>query len=74
MASRRLAWTLHETRELISNFDRPIQELIELFPRHSQTSIERKIARLREDRKIGHKSEETKQKAYRLRHKSEPNN
>lgn len=69
MAPRRQAWTLGETTLLIKNYDRPIQELLEMFPRHSQSSIDRKLSRLREDRKIGFKSEETKLKAYQLRGK-----
>jgi hypothetical protein len=67
MASRRQAWTLSETTLLIKNYDKPVQELLEMFPRHSQSSIDRKLSRLREERKIGFKSEETKKKAYELR-------
>ena len=67
MAPRRQTWTLSETRELIANFDRPIQDLVKLFPRHPQASINRKISRLRADGKIGHKSDDTKKLAYKLR-------
>ena len=68
MTPRRKAWTLSETQKLIENYDKPVQELVTMFPKHSQPSIERKMTRLRQDRKIGNKSEETVKKAYRLRH------
>lgn len=70
MSARRQAWTLSETTLLIKNYDKPIQELQEMFPRHSQLSIDRKLSRLRAERKIGFKSDETKQKAYQLRGKN----
>jgi hypothetical protein len=68
MAGLRKTWTLSETKLLIENFDKPIQELVKMFPRHSQPSIERKMTRLRQDRKIGNKSKETVKKAYEMRH------
>lgn len=68
MARRRQTWTQSEISSLIENYDKPIQELVELFPRHSKPSIERKMTRLRQSGKIGHKSKETIQEAYRLRH------
>ena len=67
MASHRMAWTLSETNLLIENFDKPIQILEELFPRHPKTSIERKMTRLRREGKIGMKSADTIKQAYRLR-------
>jgi len=69
MAPRRQSWTLLETKKLIENYDKPIQELLEMFPRHPQASIERKMTRLRQAGKIGMKSDETRQKAYKLRGK-----
>lgn len=68
MASRRQTWTLSEVRELIENYDKPIQELEKMFPKHPKASIERKMTRLRADGKIGNKSPETVKKAYQLRH------
>jgi hypothetical protein len=68
MASHRMAWTLSETKQLIENFDEPIQVLAELFPRHPKASIERKMTRLRKEGKIGNKSEETIKQAYKMRH------
>lgn len=73
MAPRRQAWTLSETQKLIEHFDSPIQELIGLFPKHSKPSIERKMTRLRQDKKIGNKSKETVKKAYQLRHENKEN-
>lgn len=70
MAGRRKAWTISEVQLLIENFDKPIQELDEIFPKHSKASIERKMTRLRKEGKIGNKSEETVKKAYALRHES----
>ena len=70
MAPHRQAWTLSETQKLIENYDRPIQELDLIFPKHSKASIERKMTRLRQDGKIGNKSVETVKEAYRLRHES----
>ena len=70
MASKRQAWTLSEVQRLISNFDKPIQELVEMFPKHSKPSIERKMTRLRADGKIGNKSKETVKKAYAMRHET----
>jgi hypothetical protein len=70
MAPHRQSWTLSETQKLIENYDKPIQELDILFPKHSKASIERKMTRLRQDRKIGTKSQETVKKAYQLRHES----
>ena len=70
MAMRRQAWTLSETQYLVEHFDKPIQELIILFPKHSKASIERKMTRLRGEGKIGNKSKETVKEAYRLRHES----
>ena len=71
MSFRRLAWTLMEVKMLINSFDSPIQVLVDLFPRHTQASIERKIARLRKEGKIGMKSAETKQLAYDMRHRKD---
>jgi len=68
MAGHRMAWTLSETIELIKSYDLPVQELVKLFPRHSQASIERKMTRLRKEGKIGNKSDATVKEAYRLRH------
>jgi hypothetical protein len=68
MTPRRKAWTLSETQKLIENYDKPIQELDLMFPKHSKASIERKMTRLRQERKIGTKSPETVKKAYQLRH------
>jgi hypothetical protein len=68
MAPRRQAWTLSETKKLIENYDKPIQELVLMFPRHPKPSIERKMTRLRQEKKIGTKSVETVKKAYQLRH------
>ena len=74
MAAHRMAWTLFETKQLIENFDKPIQMLAEMFPRHSKASIERKMTRLRKEGKIGMKSEETVKQAYKMRHtKENPN-
>jgi hypothetical protein len=70
MASRRQAWTLSETKRLIENYDKPIQELVRLFSKHTKPSIERKMTRLRQDGKIGNKSVETVKEAYRLRHET----
>jgi hypothetical protein len=72
MAAKRAAWTLTETLKLIENYDKPIQILDEMFPRHSKPSIDRKMNRLRKDGKIGVKSEETIQESYRLRHSKSP--
>jgi len=69
MAKRRQSWTQSETKALIENYDKPIQELVEMFPRHSKASIERKMTRLRQAGKIGFKSKETVKEAYKLRHK-----
>lgn len=63
----RQAWTYGETQQLIENYDKPIQELADMFPRHPKTSINRKLARLRKEGKIGYKSETTIQEAYRKR-------
>ena len=70
MAPKRQAWTLSEVKKLIENYDRPIQELVDMFPKHSKPSIERKMTRLRQDGKIGNKSKETVKKAYALRHET----
>ena len=70
MAAKRQAWTLSEVTKLIENYDKPIQELIKLFPKHSKPSIERKMTRLRAEGKIGTKSKETVKKAYQLRHEN----
>lgn len=67
MASRR-SWTYTETQLLIESYDQPIQDLLVLFPRHSQLSIERKMTRLRHEGKIGVKSKDTIAEAYRKRH------
>lgn len=69
MAPCRMAWTGTEVKKLIENYDRPIGELTEMFPRHSKTSIQRKMTRLRKEGKIGYKSTETITKAYKSRHK-----
>jgi hypothetical protein len=69
---RRHAWTLLETKKLIENYDRPVQELLEMFPRHSKPSLERKMTRLRQQGKIGFKSAETIREAYRIRDKKAP--
>ena len=71
MSTHRMAWTLSETRQLIENYDQPIQILENLFPRHPKASIERKMTRLRKEGKIGMKSADTVKQAYRLR--SNPN-
>jgi hypothetical protein len=68
MAARRHPWTLTETKSLIENYDKPIQELVELFPKHSSASINRKINRLRKEGKIGYKSDQTVKDAYKKRH------
>jgi hypothetical protein len=68
MVSRRNAWTLSEVELLIEKYDLPIQDLVKLFPRHSQSSIERKMTRLRKEGRIGLKSKETIKAAYRKRH------
>lgn len=73
MATHRQAWTLSEITKLIENYDKPIQILAEMFPRHSKPSIERKMTRLRKEGKIGNKSEETVKQAYQLRHRTEDN-
>lgn len=70
MAPKRQAWTLSEVKLLVEHYDRPIQELVEMFPKHSKPSIERKMTRLRAEGKIGNKSQETVKKAYALRHKT----
>jgi hypothetical protein len=49
MASTRKSWSYSETQLLIESYDQPIQDLIKLFPRHSQASIERKMTRLRQE-------------------------
>jgi hypothetical protein len=68
MAPIRHQWTAMETDQLIKNYDSPIQELLRMFPRHGQASINRKITRLRQKGLIGHKTEGTKRRAYRLRY------
>lgn len=68
MAPRRQTWTLGETQKLIENYDKPIQDLLLMFPRHSQPSIDRKMNRLRKEGKIGNKSKETIKEAYQRRH------
>jgi hypothetical protein len=70
MAARRQAWTMFEIKQLIENFDKPIQELELMFPSHPKASIERKMTRLRAEGKIGFKSDSTVKKAYKLRHAS----
>ena len=67
----RNSWTFSEIKDLIKNYDNPIQYLKKMFPRHSEESIKRKINRLRKEGKIGYKSEETVKEAYRLRHVQE---
>jgi hypothetical protein len=67
MATHRMTWTLSETRQLIENYDNPMQILEGMFPRHPKASIERKLTRLRKEGKIGMKSEETVKQAYRMR-------
>ena len=68
MAPHRMAWTYNEIQKLIENFDKPIQVLEEMFPRHPKASIERKMTRLRKEGKIGMKSDETVKQAYKMRH------
>ena len=66
--STRNSWTYTEIERLIENYDTPIQELVKMFPRHSQSSVNRKILRLRKEGRVGDKSPETIKEAYRLRH------
>jgi hypothetical protein len=61
-------WRRSEVDLLIENYNLPIQDLIELFPRHTQKSINTKIIQLRRKGKIAYKSEEAKRAAYRKRH------
>lgn len=64
----RKAWLPSEVRLLIDNYDKPIQELVDMFSnRHSQSSINRKIMRLRSEGKIGARSPETVAESYRIR-------
>jgi hypothetical protein len=68
MSYSRKSWSYSETELLIESYDQPIQDLIKLFPRHSQASIERKMTRLRQEGKIGMKSKDTIKEAYQKRH------
>lgn len=59
-------WNETETKKLIENYyNKTIQELMVLFPKRSQESINNKIKRLKIDGKIsGGKEENTIQRSY----------
>ena len=62
-------WNETETKKLIENYNhKTIQELMILFPKRSQESINNKIKRLKSEGKIsGGKEEEAIQRSYNQR-------
>jgi hypothetical protein len=67
----RRGWTFTEEKKLIDNYDTcTIKELMAMFPKRSQESINNKIKRLKSAGKIkGGKDDNTKDRSYTQRGK-----
>jgi len=66
--SRRINWKRREIEIIIQNYaTKTTKELSEMLPGRGEKAINRKIEVLRDEGRIGHRTEETKKRAYRQR-------
>lgn len=75
MNRRSIGWKRREIVLIIDNYaTKTTKELAEMLPGRSEKAINRKIEVLRDEGRIGHRTEETKKRAYRQRERGRNKN
>lgn len=63
--ARRVSWKRSEIEVIINNYaDKTTKELADMLPGRSEKAINRKIEKLRDANKVGHRTDETVKRAY----------
>ena len=63
--SHKVVWKRSEIEIIINNYaDCTTKELVDMLPGRSEKAINRKIEKLRDDGKIGHRTDETVKRSY----------